>query len=160
MNEVRVSRKGADRVTSGHPWIFSSDIADRDGAQPGRPVKVADLRGRPLGTAHYSSSSQISLRMLSRQVEEIGRDFFLHRLRAAEAHRHAVVCNTDAYRVAHGEADLLPALVVDRYGDYLVVQTLDQGMDAAKSAIASALEEIFHPKGIVARNDVAVRGPT
>ena len=157
MNEVRVSRKGADRVTSGHPWIFSSDIADRDGAQPGHPVKVADLRGRPLGTAHYSSSSQISLRMLSRQVEEIGRDFFLHRLRAAEAHRRAVVRNTDAYRVVHGEADLLPALVVDRYGDYLVVQTLDQGMDAAKGAIVSALDEIFHPKGIVARNDVAVR---
>jgi 23S rRNA (cytosine1962-C5)-methyltransferase len=157
MNEVRVSRKGADRVTSGHPWIFSSDIADRDGAQPGRPVKVADLRGRPLGTAHYSSSSQISLRMLSRRVEEIGRDFFLHRLRAAEAHRRAVVRNTDAYRVVHGEADLLPALVVDRYGDYLVVQTLDQGMDAAKDTIASALDEIFHPKGIVARNDVAVR---
>jgi len=157
MNEVRVSRKGADRVTSSHPWIFSSDIADRDGAQPGQPVKVADLRGRPLGTAHYSSSSQISLRMLSRQVEEIGRDFFLHRLRAAEAHRRAVVRNTDAYRVVHGEADLLPALVVDRYGDYLMVQTLNQGMDAAKGAIASALDEIFHPKGIVARNDVAVR---
>jgi len=157
MNEVRVSRKGADRVTSGHPWIFSSDIADRDGAQAGHPVKVADLRGRPLGTAHYSSSSQISLRMMSRQVEEIGRDFFLHRLRAAEGHRRAVVRNTDAYRVVHGEADLLPALVVDRYGDYLVVQTLDQGMDAAKEAIASALEEIFHPNGIVARNDVAVR---
>ena len=95
--------------------------------------------------------------MLSRQVEEIGRDFFLHRLRAAEAHRRAVVRNTDAYRVVHGEADLLPALVVDRYGDYLVVQTLDQGMDAAKDAIASCLEEIFQPKGIVARNDVAVR---
>ena len=156
-NEVRVSRKGADRVTRGHPWIFSSDIADRDGAQPGQPVRVADPRGRPLGTAHYSSSSQISLRMLSRQVEDIGRDFFLRRLRAAEEHRRTVVRNTDAYRVVHGEADLLPALVVDRYGDYLVVQTLDQGMDAAKSVIASCLEEIFHPKGIVARNDVAVR---
>ena len=157
MNEVRVNRKGADRVTSGHPWIFSSDMADRDGAQPGQPVRVADPRGRPLGTAHYSSSSQISLRMLSRQVEEVGRDFFLRRLRAAEEHRRTVVRNTDAYRVVHGEADLLPALVVDRYGDYLVVQTLDQGMDAAKSVIASCLEEIFHPKGIVARNDVAVR---
>jgi 23S rRNA (cytosine1962-C5)-methyltransferase len=156
-NEVRVSRKGADRVTSGHPWIFSSDLADRDGAQPGQPVRVADPRGRPLGTAHYSSSSQISLRMLSRQVEDIGRDFFLRRLRAAEEHRRTVVRNTDAYRVVHGEADLLPALVVDRYGDYLVVQTLDQGMDAAKSVIALSLEEIFHPKGIVARNDVAVR---
>ena len=125
--------------------------------KPGQAVKVADPRGRPLGTAHYSSSSQISLRMLSRQVEEIGRDFFLRRLRAAEEHRRTVVRNTDAYRVVHGEADLLPALVVDRYGDYLVVQTLDQGMDAAKSVIASCLEEIFHPKGIVARNDVAVR---
>ena len=157
MNEVRVSRKGAERVTSGHPWIFTSDVADRDGAQPGRPVKVADPRGRPLGTAHFSSSSQISLRMLSRQVEEIGRDFFLRRLRAAEAHRRSVVRHSDAYRVVHGEADMLPALVVDRYGDYLVVQTLDQGMDAAKDVIASCLEEIFHPKGIVARNDVAVR---
>jgi 23S rRNA (cytosine1962-C5)-methyltransferase len=157
MNEVRVSRKGADRVTSGHPWIFSSDIADRDGAQAGLAVRVADPRGRALGTAHYSSSSQISLRMLSRQVEDIGRDFFLRRLHAAEAHRRSVVRHTDAYRVVHGEADLLPALVVDRYGDYLVVQTLDQGMDAAKSTIASCLEEIFHPKGIVARNDVAVR---
>jgi 23S rRNA (cytosine1962-C5)-methyltransferase len=95
--------------------------------------------------------------MLSRQVEEIGRDFFLRRLRAAEAHRQSVVRHSDAYRVVHGEADMLPALVVDRYGDYLVMQTLDQGMDAAKDVIASCLEEIFHPKGIVARNDVAVR---
>jgi 23S rRNA (cytosine1962-C5)-methyltransferase len=157
MHEVRVNRKGADRVASGHPWIFTSDIADRGGAEAGQAVRVADPRGRPLGTAHYSSSSQISLRMLSRQVEEIGRDFFLRRLRAAEEHRRSVVGNIDAYRVVHGEADLLPALVVDRYGDYLVVQTLDQGMDAAKSVIASCLDEIFHPKGIVARNDVAVR---
>jgi 23S rRNA (cytosine1962-C5)-methyltransferase len=157
MHEVRVNRKAADRVAGGHPWIFTSDIADRDGAQPGQPVKVADPRGRPLGTAHYSSASQITLRMLSRQIEEIGRDFFLRRLRAAEQHRRHVVHDSDSYRAVHGEADLLPALVVDRYGDYLVMQTLDQGMDAAKSEIASCLEEIFHPKGIVARNDVAVR---
>ena len=157
MNEVRVNRKAADRVASGHPWIFTSDIASLDGAQPGAAVKVADPRGRPLGTAHYSSASQIALRMLSREVEEIGRDFYLERLRAAEEHRRRVVRDTDAYRVVHGEADLLPALVVDRYGDYLVMQTLDQGMDAAKSEIASCLTEIFQPRGIVARNDVAVR---
>jgi 23S rRNA (cytosine1962-C5)-methyltransferase len=157
MNEVRVNRKAAGRVASGHPWIFTSDIEDRDGAQPGAAVKVADSRGRPLGTAHYSSASQISLRLLSRQIEEVGRDFFLRRLRAAEAHRRHVVRDTDAYRVVHGEADLLPALVVDRYGDYLVIQTLDQGMDAAKADIVSCLEEIFQPKGIVARNDVSVR---
>lgn len=157
MNEVRVNRKAADRVASGHPWIFASDVAERNGAQPGQAVKVADLRGRPLGVAHYSSTSEITLRMLSRQVEEIGRDFYLRRLRAAEDHRRATLRNTDAYRVAHGEADLLPALVVDRYGDYLVMQTLDQGMDAAKAEIASCLEEIFKPEGIVARNDAAVR---
>jgi 23S rRNA (cytosine1962-C5)-methyltransferase len=157
MNEVRVNRKAADRVLSGHPWIFSSDITDRDGAQPGAAVKVADPRGRPLGTAHYSSASQISLRMLSGQVEEIGREFFLRRLRAAEEHRRKVVRDSNAYRVVHGEADLLPALVVDRYADCLVVQTLSQGMDAAKETIVSCLDEIFHPRAIVARNDVAVR---
>ncbi|HEV3332945.1 MAG TPA: class I SAM-dependent rRNA methyltransferase [Bryobacteraceae bacterium] len=157
MNEVRVNRKAADRVASGHPWIFSSDITDRDGAQPGAAVKVADSRGRPLGTAHYSSASQISLRMLSAHVEEIGREFYLRRLRAAEAHRRRVVRESNAYRVVHGEADLLPALVVDRYADCLVLQTLDQGMDAAKEHIVSCLDEIFHPRAIVARNDVAVR---
>ena len=157
MNEVRVNRKATGRVASGHPWIFSSDVADRDGAQPGEAVKVADFRGRPLGTAHYSAASQIALRMLSPHVEEIGRDFYLRRLRAAEEHRRTVVRHTDAYRVVHGEADGLPALIVDRYGDYLVMQTLDQGMDAAKSEIASCLEEIFQPRGVVARNDVPVR---
>ena len=157
MNEVRVNRKAADRVASGHPWIFSSDVTDRDGAQPGEPVQVSDPRGRPLGTAHYSSASQIALRMLSAQVEAIDRNFYLRRLRAAEAHRCAVVRQSDAYRVVHGEADLLPALVVDRYGDYLVVQTLNQGMDAAKAELVSCLEEIFQPRGIVTRNDVAVR---
>jgi len=157
MNEVRVNRKAAGRIASGHPWIFSSDVADRNGAQPGEAVKVADFRGRPLGTAHYSSASQIALRMLSLRVEEIGRDFYLRRLRAAEEHRRAVVRHTDAYRVVHGEADLLPALIVDRYGEYLVMQTLDQGMDAAKSEIASCLGEIFQPRGMVARNDAPVR---
>lgn len=157
MNELRVNRKAAGRVASGHPWIFSSDITDRNGAQPGAAIKVTDPRGRPLGTAHYSSTSQIAVRMLSRQVEEIGRDFYLQRLRAAEEHRRRVVHQSDAYRVVHGEGDLLPALVVDRYGDYLVMQTLDQGMDAAKPDIASCLQEIFEPRGIVARNDVAVR---
>jgi 23S rRNA (cytosine1962-C5)-methyltransferase len=157
VNQIKVNRKAAGRVASGHPWIFSSDIVDRDGAQPGEAVKVCDDRGKPLGTAHYSSTSQIAIRMLSRQVVETGRDFYLHRLRAAEQHRRSVVRDSEAYRVVHGEADLLPALIVDRYGDYLVIQTLDQGMDAAKADIVSCLEEIFAPKGIVARNDVAVR---
>jgi 23S rRNA (cytosine1962-C5)-methyltransferase len=157
MNEVRVNRKAAGRIDSGHPWIYASDVVDLDGAQPGAPVKVADQRGRPLGTAHYSSTSQIALRLLSRQVEDIGRDFFLRRIRAAEEFRRRVVHDTEAYRVVHAEGDLLPGLIVDRYCDALVLQTLSQGMDAAKAAIVSVLEEIFHPRAIVARNDAAVR---
>jgi 23S rRNA (cytosine1962-C5)-methyltransferase len=157
MNEVRVNHKAAGRVASGHPWIFASDLTDRDGAIAGEAVRVADLHGRALGTAHYSAASQIALRMLSPRVEAIGREFFLRRLRAAEEHRRTVVRHSDAYRVVHGEADLLPALIVDRYADYLVMQTLDQGMDSAKADIAACLEEIFQPRGIVARNDAAVR---
>jgi 23S rRNA (cytosine1962-C5)-methyltransferase len=153
MREIRVNRKAAGRVASGHPWIFSSDVTDRGQAQPGEAVQVVDPRGQPIGMAHYSSTSQITLRMLG----GTGRDFYLQRLRAAEAHRRAVVADTDAYRVVHGEGDMLPALVVDRYGGYLVMQTLDQGMDAAKGEIASCLGEIFEPRGIVARNDASVR---
>ena len=157
MNEIKVNRRASERVAAGHPWIFTSDVTDRAQAQAGAAVAVVDQRGRPLGTAHYSSSSQITLRMLSDQVQEIDRDFYLRRLRAAEAHRQNIVHDTDAYRVVYAEADLLPGLIVDRYGDYLVMQTLDQGMDASKQMIASCLEEIFHPRGIVARNDAAVR---
>jgi len=155
--EIRVNRKAADRVASGHPWIFSSDLVDRGDAAPGSTVKVTGPRGRAIGTAHYSSSSQIALRLLSRDVQEIDRVFFARRLAEAEQHRRLVVRNTGAYRLVHGEGDRLPALVVDRYGDYLVVQTLDQGMDAAKEWIVSCLVDLIAPKGIVARNDVAVR---
>jgi 23S rRNA (cytosine1962-C5)-methyltransferase len=157
MTEVRVSRKAAERAASGHPWIFASDITERDSAQPGETVKVVDPRGRAIGIAHHSSTSQIALRILSHSIEEPHREFYRKRIAAAGEHRRRVVCNSNAYRVVHAEADLLPALIVDRYADYLVVQTLDQGMDAAKSEIASCLDEIFHPRGIVARNDVPVR---
>src|ERR1043166_7438675 len=108
MNEVRVNRKAAGRVESGHQWIFASDVIDRDGAQPGQPVKVIDQRGRPLGTAHYSSTSQIALRMLSPNVEQVDRTFYLRRLHAADLHRRLVVRHSNAYRMVHAEADLLP----------------------------------------------------
>ena len=157
MTQVKVNRRASERVAEGHPWIFASDVVDRPQSNAGEAVNVVDPRGRALGMAHYSSSSQIALRMLTDRMQEIGRDFYLRRLRSAEAHRQNVVRDTDAYRVVHGEADLLPALIVDRYGDYLVMQTLDQGMDTAKQTIASCLEELFNPRGILARNDAAVR---
>jgi 23S rRNA (cytosine1962-C5)-methyltransferase len=154
---VRVSRKGAERLASGHLWVFTSDVLERGEAAPGDAVRVVDPAGRALGTAHYSSSSQITLRLLSRLVEPIDRAFFARRLAAAEEHRRRVVSDTDAYRVVHGEGDLLPALVVDRYAEWPVMQTLDQGMDRAKPEIAAALGELFAPRGIIERNDAAVR---
>lgn len=132
-------------------------MIDRGEAAAGDAVLVADPHGKALGTAHYSDSSQISLRLLSDRVETIDRAFYLRRLAEAHAYRQRVVSGTDAYRLVHGEGDLLPGLVIDRYGDYFTIQTLDQGMDRAKADIVSAIEELFTPKGIVERNDVPVR---
>jgi len=157
LHTVRVNRKAADRVASGHPWIFASDLVDRGQAAAGDAVLVVDSKGAALGTAHYSDSSQISLRMLADRPESIGREFYLRRLAGAEAYRKRIVTGSNAYRLVHGEGDQLPGLVIDRYGDYFTLQTLDQGMDRAKAEIASCLEELFAPKAIVERNDVAVR---
>jgi len=154
---VRISRRGAERVESGHLWIFASDVTDRGAASPGQAVRVVDHTGRTLGTAHYSAASQICLRLLSRRAESIDRDFYQARIAAAQEYRQRVVCGTDAYRVVYGEGDLLPALIIDRYGDYLSVQTLDQGMDRDKPLIAAALINLFAPRGIIERNDVPVR---
>jgi 23S rRNA (cytosine1962-C5)-methyltransferase len=157
MAAVRVNRKAAGRIASGHPWIFSSDLTDSSTAQPGMAVRVVDSAGRALGTAHFSSASQISLRLLSTHVEPIDRAFYLRRLGAAVEYRNSVVSGTDAYRLVHGEGDLLPALVVDRYGACLVVQTLNQGMDHDRELILSCLDELLHPAGVVVRNDAQVR---
>jgi 23S rRNA (cytosine1962-C5)-methyltransferase len=152
-----VNRKGADRAASGHPWIFSSDVTDRDDAKPGDVVKVADPRGRPIGVAHYSSTSQITLRLLSSKPEPIDQEFFRRRLTAAIRHRERVVRNSNACRLVFSEADLLPGLIVDRYGTCLVIQTLSQGMDRARDLIVHCLKELLAPAGILARNDAAVR---
>ena len=155
---VRVNRKAADRILSGHPWIYASDVIDQGSAQPGDAVRVIDHKGRALGAAHYSSTSKITLRMLSKQVQAIDQSFLKKRIAAAYDHRKRVVSDSDAYRLVHAEGDLLPGLVVDRYGDWLVVQLLDQGMDRLASDIVNVLIELLQPTGIVARNDVPIRG--
>jgi 23S rRNA (cytosine1962-C5)-methyltransferase len=154
---VRVSRKGADRILSGHPWVFASDILDRGSATAGAAVRVVDARGKLLGTAHYSSTSQITLRMLSRQAESIDEAFLRRAVERAISFRQKKVQQSSAYRLVYGEADGLPGLVVDRYDQYLVLQLLTQGMDHAKDLIVQVLNEILQPKGMLARNDVAVR---
>jgi 23S rRNA (cytosine1962-C5)-methyltransferase len=132
-------------------------VTERGEAAPGDVVEVVDHNRRSLGTAHYSSSSQICLRMLSGRVEAIDTAFFERRFSAAAAFRHSVVSDAEAYRLVHAEGDQLPALIVDRYGDYLSVQMLDQGMDRARGAILDSLVTLFQPKGIMLRNDAAVR---
>jgi len=157
MHQVRVTRKGADRVRAGHPWIFASDIEDRGEAEGGEAVRVVDPRGQPLGVAHYSAASQIALRMLSRDAREPDREFYRRRLARAIEHRRRLVTDSEACRLVFSEGDLLPALIVDRYGDYLVLQTLNQGMERTKPLLVELLMELESPRGILERNDAAVR---
>jgi len=152
-----VNRKAADRAASGHPWIFASDVVDRGEAAPGDAVRVLDPKSKFLGVAHYSSTSQITLRLLSTRPEIIDRMFFRDRLAAALAHRERVFQDSDAYRLVFSEGDLLPGLIVDRYGPYVALQSLNQGMDRARDIIVDCLQELLQPAGILARNDASVR---
>jgi 23S rRNA (cytosine1962-C5)-methyltransferase len=154
---VRVNQKAAGRIASGHPWIFASDVVSNGLAKPGDAVRVVDTKGKNLGIAHYSSTSQIALRLLSSRVESIDQKFLRARIADAIAYRQRYVTGTDAFRVVHAEADFLPGLIVDRYADWLSIQLLNQGMDRQRTDIVEALAELLNPKGIVARNDVAVR---
>jgi 23S rRNA (cytosine1962-C5)-methyltransferase len=154
---VRVNRKAADRVSSGHPWIFSSDVLDRGAAQGGDAVKVIDNKGKLIGTAHYSSTSQITLRLLSKRAEIIDEAFLRASIETAYQFRQRIVQDSNAYRLVHAEGDLLPGLIVDRYGDWLAVQLLNQGMDRLAREITDVLQQLLHPKGIIARNDVSTR---
>jgi 23S rRNA (cytosine1962-C5)-methyltransferase len=148
---VTINRRAAERLAAGHVWIYSSDIADRGQALGGDVVNVLDPRGRPCGAAHFSSSSQITLRLLGKEFSVTGR------IAAAQAFRDRVVRETNAYRLVSSEADQMPALIIDRYDDCFVVQTLNQGMDRLQPEIVAALVEQYSPRAIVERNDAVVR---
>jgi 23S rRNA (cytosine1962-C5)-methyltransferase len=155
MNTVRVNKKGADRVRNGHLWIYKSDIiaAEADG---GSIVKVSDERGNSVGQALFSDSSQIALRFLTQTNEIIDRDWWRKRILNA-ANRRALPEDTNAYRLVYSEGDLLSSLIVDRYDDVLVIQTLSQGTEAVKALLVEILVEEFHPRAIIERNDARVR---
>ncbi|NWF82730.1 MAG: class I SAM-dependent rRNA methyltransferase [Bryobacteraceae bacterium] len=154
---VRVNRRAEARLADGHVWVYASDIEDRGGAQPGDTVRVTGARGRFLAVAHYSSTSQIALRLLATRDRAIDAAFFRGRIAAAWGFRQRLPGGAGVCRLVHAEGDLLPGLIVDKYGSHLSVQFLTQGMDRAKAWIVEALNEIVSPAGILARNDAAAR---
>ena len=155
MNMARVSKKGANRIREGHLWIYRSDVVAVD-AEGGSIVTVKDERGNFVGQALFSDASQIALRFLTQGNEEIDRDWWRRRVREAASRRH-ISPETNAYRLIYSEGDLLPSLIVDRYADVLVMQTLSQGTDALKSLLTEVLVDEFNPRAVIERNDVRVR---
>jgi 23S rRNA (cytosine1962-C5)-methyltransferase len=155
-DSVVISPRGVDRLRSGHPWVYRSDVRSAN-AEPGAVVRVTDERGRFHGRAFYSDKSQIAIRLLTREDVPIDRAFFTERIRSAGAYRKLVVENTDAFRLVYGESDLLPSFVVDRYADYFVIQTLAQSTERLKPLLVEILVELFSPKGVLERNDPRVR---
>ncbi len=156
MRVARVSARGAARWSRGHPWIYKSDVIGAPGPEPGA-VRVVDARGRFLGVALWSPNSTISLRKLTGEDRLIDEAFWEERIEAAMRYRNAVVAGTSAYRLVHAEADGLPSLIVDVYGDILVTQFLSAGIEVFRAQIVEVLRRRFAPSGILARNDVPVR---
>ena len=155
MKTVRVNKKGADRVRHGHLWIYRSDVVEID-AEGGSVVSVKDERGNFIGQALFSNASQIALRFLTQGSETIDGDWWRQKIREAAARRH-IPPDTNAYRLIYSEGDLVPSLIVDRYADVLVLQTLSQGTDALKKMFVELLVEEFDPRAVVERNDARVR---
>jgi 23S rRNA (cytosine1962-C5)-methyltransferase len=172
MNTITVNKRGADRIRTGHLWIYRSDVADTHDAVGGAIVQVRDQNRNFVGQAFFSDSSQIALRFLSQTEEAIDREWWRKKIREAAGRRVVVSnengtgapdqpstasANTNAYRLVYSEGDLLPSIIIDRYDDVLVLQTLSQGSEAIKSLLVELLTEEFAPRAIIERNDVRVR---
>jgi 23S rRNA (cytosine1962-C5)-methyltransferase len=156
---VAVSPRGASRLKDGHVWVYRSDIVSAEGVAPGALVSVVDHRGQPLGTALYSSSSQIAIRLISRDPVADLAALLRKRIAEAIAYRESIIQNTNAYRVIFSEGDFLPGLIVDRYDDILSMQILTQAMDAeaVREVLTSELTARLHPASIVERVEPRVR---
>jgi 23S rRNA (cytosine1962-C5)-methyltransferase len=153
---VTISRRGEERVRGGHPWVYRSDVTDVDAAA-GDIAQVVGPRKRPIGYAFFSDHSEIAIRMVASGDEPPGDGFWKVRLAEAIRYRARLSIDATAFRLVHGEADRIPSLIVDRYGDYLVVQALSQAVDRHLPDITAALVDLAKPQGILARNDPRVR---
>ena len=156
---VRVSPRGASRLKDGHVWVYRSDIVSAEAVPAGSLVSVVDHRGQTLGSALYSSSSQIAIRLISHEPVADFPALLRQRIADAIAYRGPIIHHTNAFRMVFSEGDFLPGLIVDRYNDILSMQILTQAMDAetVREALISELTERLQPAAIVERVDPRVR---
>ncbi|MCU0322903.1 MAG: class I SAM-dependent rRNA methyltransferase, partial [Chitinophagaceae bacterium] len=157
MTKVFLKKKIAQRIANGHPWIFGNEVEKIEGdVEAGEIVEVYYADNKFCGRGYINPKSQILVRLLTRKKEEINELFFYNRILASWKYRQQIGY-VENCRLIFGEADDMPALIIDKFNDYFVLQTLSLGMDAWKPAIVNALQKIFNPKGIYERNDVPVR---
>jgi 23S rRNA (cytosine1962-C5)-methyltransferase len=157
--EVRISARGIARIQSGHVWVYRSDVIPASPIPAGALVSVIDPRGKPLGTAFYSSSSQIAIRLISREPIPDFLALLRQRIANALAYRELVVSDSNAYRLIFSEADFLPGLIIDRYNDIVSLQVLTQAIDAnpLREAVICQIKDLVNPAAIVERVDPRVR---
>jgi 23S rRNA (cytosine1962-C5)-methyltransferase len=154
--KIIINKKGAQRVARGHPWVFHSDIVRSNASQPG-VVQVFQEKGGKIGEALFSPKSQITLRMLTRGEEEFTEELILRRLQNALTRRETLFPNQNIYRMVFGEADHLPSLIIDRFNEVVIFQTLSAGMEVFKERIIDQLKHLIKPQSIIERNDSSVR---
>jgi 23S rRNA (cytosine1962-C5)-methyltransferase len=154
---VVVSHRGEERIRNGHLWVYRTDVIDVSDGSPGSVARVVGADGRFLARAFFSDQSQITLRVVTQHDVAVDELFWRGRLKQAIAFRETLGIDASAYRLVHGEGDLIPSFIVDRYGDYLVVQALSQSTDQLLPLFSKLLAELVEPLGILARNDPRVR---
>lgn len=157
MGSLILTPKGLAWFRKGHPWIYRTDLEEIKDAAPGSVVSLETKNGRFLAQGFYSDHSKIALRVISRSPEVIDAQFWEKRLLSAFRYRQAVVQQTNAYRLIYGESDGIPSLVVDRYANHFVLQTLTQGTENLLPLFTEIILKLFQPVSIILRNDVMVR---
>ncbi|MCX6120201.1 MAG: class I SAM-dependent rRNA methyltransferase [Ignavibacteriales bacterium] len=157
-SQIILKKNEEHRITAGHQWVFSNEIASLRGTpEIGEVVELLRHDQKLLGLGFYHPHSLIAFRFLTSEPEEIGFSFFEKRIQQALALRQRLYPGAETFRLAHGESDFLPGLIIDKYNEFISMQILSAGMDKQTDIICDVLETIFHPKAIVARNDVAIR---
>ena len=157
-NQIVLKKNEEHRITAGHQWVFSNEIASLRGIpETGEVVELLRHDQKFLGLGFYHPHSLIAFRYLTPEQEEIGFSFFEGRIKQAFSLRQKLYPGSETFRLVHGESDFLPGLIIDKYNEYISLQILSAGMDKQTETVCDVLESMFHPKAIVARNDVAVR---